>query len=190
MTRIVIIDGHPDPDPHHFVHALARVYRTAAAKNHEVRQIDIAQLDFPVLRSPEDWRNGTVPTGLTEAQRDMAWAEHIVILYPLWLGDVPALLKAFLEQTLRPGFALQPEPGGQYGKLLTQKSARVIVTMGMPAMGYRLFFLAHSLTSLRRNILQFVGISPVRTTLIGSIESSRKRACGMRTVERLGRDSA
>lgn len=190
MSRIVIINGHPDPDPHHFIHALARVYRTAAAKQHEVRQIDIAQLDFPVLRNPEVWRNGTVPSGLIEAQRDIAWAEHIVILYPLWLGDVPALFKAFLEQTFRPGFALQPEPAGRYAKLLTQKSARVIVTMGMPAMGYRLFFLAHSLSSLRRNILQFVGISPVRTTLIGSVESSRARARGMAVVDRLGRDGA
>jgi putative NADPH-quinone reductase len=131
-----------------------------------------------------------VPAGLIAAQRALGWAEHIVILYPLWLGDVPALLKAFLEQTLRPGFALQPEPGGRYSKLLTGKSARVIVTMGMPAIGYRLFFLAHSLSSLRRNILQFVGIAPVRTTLIGNVESSRARACGMRLVERLGRDGA
>lgn len=186
MSRIVIINGHPDPDPHHFVHALASVYRTAAARKHEVRQIDIAQLDFPVLRNPEDWQNGPVPSSLTEAQRDIAWAEHIVILYPLWLGDVPALLKAFLEQTLRPGFALRPEPGGRYEKLLTQKSARIIVTMGMPGIGYRLFFLAHSLSSLRRNILQFVGISSVRTTLVGSVENSRARARGMKVVKRLG----
>ena len=35
----------------------------------------------------------------------MTWADHVVILYPLWLGSMPALLKALLEQMLRPGFA-------------------------------------------------------------------------------------
>ena len=39
--------------------------------------------------------------------------------------------------------------------------------MGMPAVIYRWFFLAHSLKSLERNILNFVGIKPVKETIIG-----------------------
>ena len=42
---------------------------------------------------------------MQKAQRAIASAEHIVIFFPLWLGTMPALLKAFLEQVLRPGFA-------------------------------------------------------------------------------------
>ena len=34
----------------------------------------------------------------------MQWAEHLVFLFPLWLGDMPAVLKGFLEQLMRPGF--------------------------------------------------------------------------------------
>lgn len=34
------------------------------------------------------------------------WADHIVFLYPLWLGHMPALLQAFLEHALRLGIAL------------------------------------------------------------------------------------
>jgi putative NADPH-quinone reductase len=55
---------------------------------------------------------------------------------------------------------------------LTGKSARVIVTMGMPAVIYRWFFMAHSLMSLERNILRFVGLKPIRHNIIGSIEGS------------------
>lgn len=187
MTRITIIDGHPDPEPHHYVHSLVQTYRNAANSNHEVRQIDIARLDFPILRNPEDWRSGAMPAGLSDAQQDISWADHLVIIYPLWLGDVPALLKAFLEQMLRPGFALQPKPDGLYTKLLVQKSARVVVTMGMPAAAYRFFFFSHSLHSLRRNILHFVGISPVRTTLIGNVEHAQARAWGLKKVGELGR---
>ena len=47
----------------------------------------------------------------------------------------------------------------------TGDRSRIIVTMGMPALFYRWFFRAHSLKSLERNILKFVGIRPVRTTL-------------------------
>jgi putative NADPH-quinone reductase len=101
----------------------------------------------------------------------MKWAEHVVLIYPLWLGDVPAYLKALLEQALRPGFALSEKPG-MGGGLLKGRSARIIVTMGMPAFFYNLFFLAHSVKSLKRNILQFVGFGPVRTTLIGLVEGS------------------
>lgn len=33
-------------------------------------------------------------------------AEHIVFVSPLWLGTMPALLKGFLEQVMRPDVAL------------------------------------------------------------------------------------
>lgn len=187
MARIMIIDGHPDPDPARFVHAVARTYAEAARAGHEVRLVEIASLDFPLLRKPADWRNGELPPGLAKVQRDIEWAEHLVLCYPLWLGDVPALFKGFLEQVLRPGFAIRPEEGGLYRKLLVGRSARIIVTMGMPSAGYRLYFLSHSLRSLKRNMLHFVGISPVRITLIGSVESERSRKRGLRKVAALGR---
>lgn len=52
---------------------------------------------------------------------------------------MPAVLKAFLEQLLRPGFAYHIDKG-QVQKLLAGKSARVIVTMVMPAIIYRWYF--------------------------------------------------
>lgn len=39
--------------------------------------------------------------------------------------------------------------------------------MGMPALVYRWYFRAHSVKSLERNILGFVGIAPVHATLNG-----------------------
>lgn len=57
-------------------------------------------------------------------------------------------------------------------KLLKGKSARVIITMGMPAFIYKWFFRAHSLKSLQRNILGISGIKPVKHSLIGTVDSS------------------
>jgi putative NADPH-quinone reductase len=79
---------------------------------------------------------------------------------------MPALLKAFLEQTLRPGFAFR-DGAGPGGGLLKGRSARLVVTMGMPALFFRLWYLAASVMVMRRNILHFVGVRPVRATLIG-----------------------
>jgi len=101
-----------------------------------------------------------------------------VILYPLWLGDMPALLKGFLEQLLRPGFAIKAGAGLGAG-LLRGKSAHLVVTMGMPALFYRFYFGSHSVKSFERNILKLVGVKPVRHTLIGSVESDAE-TCGQR----------
>jgi putative NADPH-quinone reductase len=177
--RIVIIQGHPDTVAPHLLHALADAYsRAAQGAGHVVRTINIAELDFPLLGSQHEWEHGELPASLAVAQHDIAWAEHIVLLFPLWLGDMPALVKGFLEQVARPGFAFKPAAGGNpfTSKGLTGRSARVVVTMGMPAMVYRWFFRAHSVKSLERNILGFVGISPVHTTLIGGAGGMKAEA--------------
>ena len=156
-----------------FCHALTVAYAEGARESgHDVRVIAIAKLDIPVLRSKEEWVHGTVPPQLREAQDAVKWANHLVIIYPLWLGDVPAYLKTFLEQVARPDFAFapgssQPTPGPLKGK-----SARLIVTMGMPGFVYRWFFFKHSVTSLKRNVLELVGIRPVRETIIGTVENT------------------
>lgn len=126
------------------------------------------------------------------AQDEIGWSEHIVIVCPLWLGSMPALFKGFLEQAMRPGFAvpdLENAKGWPVGRL-KGRSARVVVTMGMPAFVYRWFFGADSLKSLERNILKFVGIKPIRETLIGLVgaKESAGREGWLKTMEALGRD--
>ena len=168
--RILLIQGHPDASQPHLCHALASSYAQGAeSAGHTVRHIKLAELDFPLLRSQQNWEKGAVPASLKPAQDDIGWAEHLVFFFPLWLGDMPALLKGFFEQVARPGFAFTYEEGGSpWGeKALTGRSARVVVTMGMPALVYRWYFRAHSVKSLERNILGFVGIAPVNETLVG-----------------------
>jgi len=170
--RILVIQGHPDPSPTHFGHALAAAYVEAArAAGHEVQIVTVATLDFPLLRSKREWELGTLPASLQSAQQAIKWAEHLVFFFPLWLGGMPALLRGFLEQVARPGFALAgSDAKGLPRKLLAGRSARVVVTMGMPALVYRWIFRAHSLKALERNILGFVGVAPIHETLIGSVE--------------------
>lgn len=186
QRKILIIDGHPDPDPGRFIHALAAAYAKGAAA-HEVRTLRLADLDFPLLRDPKQWLDHPAPAAIVEAQQQIAWADHLVILFPLWLGAMPALLKAFFEQALRPGFAFRYGAGPMPEKLLGGRSARIIVTMSMPGFFYELFYRAHSIRSLERNILNFVGIAPVRRTIIGGVEDGDdKRRRWLGKVEALG----
>lgn len=191
--RIAIIQGHPDADPARYGHALASAYaRGAEEAGHEVKVVHVAALDFPLLRSAQDWQEGATPESIRQAQAQIAWAEHLVILFPLWLGDMPALLKGFLEQVLRPGFAFTKAlPGRPWKKLLKGKSARLVVTMGMPVFFYRVFYRSHSVKSLQRNILAFCGVDPVRVTLIGMIEAAKEEARGvwLTRMSALGREA-
>lgn len=131
------------------------------------------------MRSQAEFEKGEAPPSIVAAQRDILWADHLFIVFPLWLGDMPALLKAFFEQTLRPGFAYAYRPSGFPIQHLKGRSARIVVTMGMPAFIYRWYFRAHGLKNLKRNILKFVGFRPVRDTLIGGVGTSAKS-----TIER------
>ncbi len=191
--NIVLIQGHPESGGGRYGHALAAAYAEGArAGGHSVRRVEVADLSFPVLRSQREWTDGPVPPDIAQAQDAIRWAGHIVVFYPLWMGDVPALLKGFLEQLLRPGFGTSAVEGGmKWEKLLRGRSARVVVTMGMPAPAYRWWFGAHSLKSLKRNVLAFCGIGPVRDTLIGNVEGCGAAARG-RWLERmrtLGREA-
>lgn len=189
-NRVVIIQGHPDGDARHFCHALADEYAKGCEDGgHEVKRIEVARLDFPILRRKEDFEKGSPPASIQQAQDAISWANHLVIIYPLWLGSMPALVKAFFEQVFRPGFAFEYQASGKTAKKrLSGKSARIVVTMGMPAFVYRWIFFAHSLRSLRRNILGFCGIAPIRSTIIGSSEgmTGRKRADWLDTIRGIG----
>lgn len=191
MTRIAVIQGHPSTDKPHFCHALADSYAEGArSAGHEVRVIDVGRLDFPLIRSKPEWDIGEPPPAIVDAQHTIRWAQHLVIVYPLWLGSMPALMKGFLEQVLRPGFAIgKSAEAGDWHRLLLGRSARVIVTMGMPALVYRWYFGAHSLKSLERNILSFAGIKPYRHSLIGMVEqmSDVKRHGWLDKAGELGR---
>lgn len=188
--RIVVVQGNPDRDPKRLCRRLADAYAEgAAAAGHEVGRINIAEIDFPWLRTSGEFLSGEMPAALKPAWDAILAADHVVFVFPLWLGTMPALLKAFLEQVMRPGYAFEyGKDGGLPVKRLKGRSARLVVTMGMPAILYRLFYLAHGVAGMRRSILNFVGIRPVRTTLFGMVDAAgdERRAAWLKRMRSLG----
>ena len=187
--RITIVQGHPDPSGGHLLHAMADAYAEGASSAaHEVRRIEVAKLEFPLLRTQADFETGALPPALAQPQEDMRWAEHWVFLFPLWHGTMPALFKGFFEHIFRPGFALEYKQRGFPKRLLAGRSARIVVVMGMPVLLYRWYFGAHGLRSFERSMLRFAGIKPIRESLYGlTFSNDKKRARWIEGMRRFGR---
>lgn len=186
MTKICIVNGHPDPDPAHFCAALAQTYADAAQKaGHEVTVITVGSRDLPFVLNEADW-NGTAPDCAVTDGQALRAADHLVFIYPLWMGGLPGRFKSWLEQVMRPAIM-----GKSTDDLMVQplagRSARVIVTMGMPALAYRLWFGAHSLKGFDQSLLRFSGVKPVRWSLIGQVaKGDAHRRNWLKRVQKLG----
>ncbi|SDD81702.1 NAD(P)H-dependent oxidoreductase [Kordiimonas lacus] len=187
--NILVLQGHPDTTTTHLCHALADAYSDGAQDaGHSVARVTVADLDFPVLRSPADWTKGPTPDGLTQVQQQILAADHLVIIFPLWLGSLPALLKAFFEQIFRPNLMPEGNDPVAWRKLMKGCSVRLVVTLGMPAFAYRLFFRAHGVKFFIRNVLAFSGCGPIRTSYFGMTDkaSAAKKQGWFAKLRRLG----
>ncbi len=174
--RICLINGHPDPSPDRFCHALTDAYQAGARETgHIVDRFDVGALEFGFLSSVQDFE--TPPSGVFDPVRTaMSEADHLVLIYPLWLGESPARTKAFFEHVACGGFFLKGADDNKSWPTqnMKGKSARLIVTMGMPGFAYKLIFGAHSLKALEAGMLKISGFSPVRHTVFGGVGVSEK----------------
>jgi putative NADPH-quinone reductase len=170
--RILLILGHPSGAS--FCAALAERYvQSAIDAGHEVRQLRLGELDFdPVLR--EGYRQIQALEGaLSVAQSDILWAEHLTLVYPIWWGGIPALLKGFFDRVFLPGFAFKYRKGKAFpDKLLKGRTAHLLVTMDTPPWYYRWFYRMPGLHQVRKTTLEFCGIKPLRTLTFGPVLGS------------------
>jgi putative NADPH-quinone reductase len=123
------------------------------------------------LRTQIDFETGQLPERLVPSRDAIVAAQHLLIVFPLWHGTMPALLKGFIEQVMRPGVALEYRKEGFPRRLLMGRSAHLVVTMGMPALIYRWYFRAHGVRGLESSVLKFSGMKPVRETLLGMVQA-------------------
>lgn len=171
--RILLINGHPDPESFNAV--LVAAYRTGAvAAGHEVRELVIRDLQFNPELSFGYRQRCELEPDLLRAQEWIKWAEHLVWVYPVWWGGLPSRLKGFLDRTFLPGFAFQKrENSVWWDKLLKGRTARIITTMDQPPWYYWLIYRAPSHRAMKQCTLNFCGISPVRISSIGPVRLSK-----------------
>ena len=192
MAVITIIVGHPQRVT--YGEALAEAYRRGAESvGHTVHLFKLADMTFePILRGGYREEQPLEPD-LQAAYDALAASDHWVFVFPLWCGDMPALLKGFFERILQPDLIRrQGTENAMNWRIFEKKSARIIMTMGMPVSIYRLWYGPHALKLLKNNILNFIGIKPVRETLLGMIaeSSDEKRDDWLKQAEAMGRSAA
>jgi putative NADPH-quinone reductase len=189
MSKIMIVVGHSERTT--FCEALGRAYANGAgAAGHEARLFDLSEMNFDPILHHGFRKEQPLEPDLRAAYEALAWCDHLVIVFPLWCGDMPAILKGFIERILQPDLiARQNSESAMNWHIFSNKSARLIVTMGMPVTIYRWWYRGHALKLLTRNILHFIGIRPVRQTLYGMIGTSRPqmRERWLHEAEALGR---
>ena len=189
--RILVILGHPANDS--FCGALANSYiKGAKAAGNEVQRISLADLSFdPILHNGYATIQELEPD-LIAAQTAITWAQHMVFVYPIWWGALPALLKGFFDRVFLPGFAFKFREGSQFwDRLLTGRSAHLIVTMDTPPWYFRWVYRMPGHNQMKRTILEFCGIKPVTVSSFGPIKSSskQKREKWLAQVEVQGRNA-
>lgn len=170
--RILVILGHSVGNS--LCGSIADAYtKGAQASGHEVRLISLASLKFdPILHNGYNTIQPLEPD-LVDAQEAMLWAEHLVFVYPIWWGSIPAILKGFLDRILLPGFAFKFRPGAlMVDGLLAKRTAHLIATMDTPPWYYRLVYRMPGHNQMKRTILEFCGIKPVAITSFGPVKNS------------------
>jgi len=188
MANILIINGHPNEDS--FNHALADAYKEGALKTGaQVAEIRISTLNFnPNLQYGYTRRMELEPDLLASLEKIKA-ADHLVWIHPTWWGGLPAMMKGFIDRLFLPGITYKyRENSLWWDKLLKGKTARIITTIDQPAWYYRLVYRSPSVNQLKRSILEFCGVKPVKVTFVGIIKTAtpEKRATWIRKIYSMG----
>ena len=186
--KILIILGHPRKDS--YCGALAKEYiRGTQEAGASIKKLILTDLQFEMNVNISSPQHQYMEPDLLKAKEKILWADHLVFIYPTWWGNMPALLKGFLDRVFVPGFAFREIQYDTYDKLLSSKTAQLIVTMDKPRWVYRFIDKAPGTNSLVRSTLKFCGVSPVRILHLGFVKYSpeEKRREGLKSAYRKGK---
>ena len=166
--RCLLILAHPRRDS--LCGALFDAYADGAREaGVTCRELILSEMEFDpdvIALSPEQQ---ALEPDLVRAQQDIAWAEHLVFVFPTWWGTFPARLKGFLDRVLTPGFAFRHVSHDRWDKLLAGRSADLITTMDTPPLVYRLIYRAPGRQALARATLGYCGVRTARVQAFGPV---------------------
>lgn len=174
--RVLVLLGNPSNET--FCGALAEAYIDSAKKaGAEIRYTRLADLEFdPNLKLGYKSVQSLEPD-LVQFQKDLLWAEHFVLFFPMWWGGFPGNLQGLFDRTFLPGFAFKFHEGKMLQeKLLKGRSAHAFITMDSPNWYYRLFLGAPLSKRLKKQVLKFCGFDPVKITILGGVGQAKKES--------------
>jgi len=179
IMKVYILLGHPDSDS--FNGQIFETYCNELTKiGHEIKVQRIGEMKFdPIL-----WKGYKIvqelEPDLKTTQENILWCDKWTIIYPIWWGSMPAILKGFFDRTLYSGFAYKYHKNDPFwDKLLKGRSADLITTCDAPKWWIWWQYRNSDLNSIKRATLEFCGFRPVRVKRIDRLryknESERNK---------------
>ena len=173
IMKTLIIFNHPHAGS--FCSAIREAVCNGLKKGgHEHKIIDLDKDGFnPVMREKdlkafvqagrigEDGLDGVDPIVLRYMKK-LRWAEHIVMIFPIWWMTMPAMMKGFVDKVIFPGVAYKMENGKLVSMLSGLKQVTIISTMNTPSDVYKDIFGNSLEGSLIKGTFNQIGIHDVR----------------------------
>ena len=171
--NILIIYTYPNHQS--FNSAILKVVQQNLSKDHNVKTLDLYEEQFdPVLRFDDTHKRrdlSTVPD-MEKYRNLITWADHIIFIYPIWWGGMPAVLKGFVDRVFVKGFAYDYSDNPIPQALLKGRTGWVITTHDTVGFFARLFMQDYGRV-LARHILRMVGIKPVQQSQLAYVRGSK-----------------
>ena len=176
---------------------LAAVERGLKTGGHKCRVINLDQDDFdPVMRSKDllafvgAGRAGkdaldAIDDQVREYKDHLEWAEHLVMIFPIWWMTTPAMTKGFIDKVIFPAIAYDMKDGRLVSRLSLRK-VTVITTMNTPADVYRDVFGNPLEGSLIKGTFRQIGIENIEWTSLNEVKqvSNEQRETWLEDIER------
>lgn len=176
---------------------LAAVERGLKTGGHKCRVINLDQDDFdPVMRSKDllafvgAGRAGedaldAIDEQVREYKGHLEWAEHLVMIFPVWWMTTPAMTKGFIDKVIFPAIAYDMKDGRLVSRLSLRK-VTVITTMNTPADIYREVFGNPLEGSLIKGTFRQIGIENIEWTSLNEVKqvSREQREAWLEEIER------
>lgn len=147
----------------------------AEAAGHQIRTATLSQMAFdPDFGQASFHSAPALEPDLETFREDLLWADHVVLVAPMWWGGLPARTKGLFDRILLPGFDFDPRQRrmGAPTPLLSGRTAHFMLTSDTPAWAFWLMDGRALKQQVHRQILSFVGLKPVRHTHFSPVEHS------------------
>ena len=163
---------------------MAAVERGLRKSGQPFRVINLDQDDFdPVMRSKDllafvgAGKNNpdaldAVDDQVKEYKRHLEWAEHLVMIFPIWWMTMPAMMKGFIDKVIFPGIVYKMEDGEMISMLSKLRQVTVITTMNTPQDIYKEVFGNSIEGSLIKGTFNKIGIHDIRWISLNMVKQS------------------
>lgn len=196
-AKIFLWVGHPNAQS--LAHGMADAYQKGAeAEGADVRRMNLSDMSFDPDLTYGYKQRKTLEPCLEEWRENILWANHLCWAYPYWWGGMPAKMKGVIDRAFLPGFAMEYHTDDPWwDRLLTGRSADVIITADSPAWWDQIMYGRPGKMQVQNLVLKFSGIKPVHTLQVGVVKSAQPRkietwlsqaeARGRKAAQRLSR---